>query len=318
MAERSLGLALSSGAARGWAHVGVLRGLDELGVKPKVISGCSVGALVGGAHLAGVLDELCVWARELSPLTALSQFGFAIGRGGLISSERAFAAFEGAEQDIRDLDVTFGAVATDLATGQPIEMISGSLIRAVRASTAIPILFNAVEYDGRWLVDGALADPMPVGLARRLGAEVVIGVDLTGVPRTLERFDSPPPGLPTVIEHQPQDETPLPAAMSKLIADTRSYIDRQLAAAKARTKAQPQLFETALAAADIFQMHLTAARARYEAPDIHLKPDMRQALPTEFDRADEFIEEGRRAILAQEEKLRLLLSAEPTHANAIA
>ncbi|MEL6364249.1 MAG: patatin-like phospholipase family protein [Pseudomonadota bacterium] len=316
---RKLGLALSSGAARGWAHVGVLRGLDEIGLKPDVIVGCSVGSIVGGAYLAGILDDVCVWARELSPLSAFSQFAFAMRHGGLISAERAFAAFKEADRDIRSLDIPFAALATDLATGDPVPIMHGSLLDAVRASSAIPIVFNAMRHDARWLVDGALADPMPVGVARSLGAEVVVGVDLTGVPRTLERFERGRAGLPTVVDRKDETSlTGLAAPLAKLVDDTREYVDRQIAVARARSRAQPQLIETAIAAADIFQMQLTAARARYEPPDLHLKPDMREASPTAFDRADEFIEEGRRAILGQETRLRDLLQRAEGRTDAIA
>lgn len=316
---RRLGLALSSGAARGWAHVGVLRGLEEAGLKPDVIAGCSVGALVGGAHLLGVVEEVCTWARELSPLSALAQFGVSFRSGGMLSAQNAFAPFAEKDRPIEELAIRFGAVATDLGGGEPVEIVHGSVIDAVRASTAIPIVFDAVQREGRWLVDGALCDPMPVGLARKLGADVVVGVDLTGVARTIDRFDPPPPGPPAVLPpDEIQDPGMLPAPLSKLIRDTRSYVEHQIESARLRSRAKPQILETSLAAADIFQMHLTRARAFYQPPDIHLKPDMREALPTAFDRADEFIEEGRRAVLEKADDIRRLLELEPQGDHAIA
>ena len=307
---RRIGLALGSGAARGWAHVGVLRGLAEIGVKPDVIAGCSVGALVGGACLCDALDAFEAWARELSPLSALSNFAFSVGRGGLVDGAAAFDAFRAYDRPIEDLPVKFGAVATDLGTGDEVWLTEGSLIDAAQASSAIPVLFQATLRRGRWLVDGALSNPTPVSLARALGAEAVIAVDLNAVPRVLHRFNPPPPSPPVVVETPtpPADES-FTDAVGRFIEDTRRLVDEQLALARARQQAKPQLFETAYAAADIFQMHLSRARLALEPAEIVLAPDMRDALPTAFDRADEFIAEGRRVLMEQADAILALAEA---------
>ena len=303
---KKLGLALSSGAARGWAHVGALRGLAELGLEPEVIAGCSVGALVGGAHLIGALDDLERWARSLTPLSALDSFSFKVRRGGFIDVSPAFKAFEKYDRKIEDLPVKFGAVATDLATGEEVAMTSGSVLEAAQASSAIPVVFHAVRRDHRWLVDGALTNPTPVTLARALGAEVIVSVDVNGVPKTLDRFGEKG-GLPAVVEPAPEAEPGAVGAVAKLIDDTQAAIKRQLDLAKARAAAAPHLFETALAAADIFQMQLARARTLVDKPDVTLRPNMRDALPNAFDRADEFIEEGRKVTLAAGPEIKALL-----------
>ncbi len=317
--RKKLGLVLGSGAARGWAHVGVLRGLEEIGVKPDVIAGCSVGALVGGAYLVGALEELEAWARELKPLSALKSFSLAVARGGLVNTIPAFTAFKSYDRPIEDLPVRFGAVAADLGTGEEVWLTHGSLIDAARASSAIPVVFHAVRREGRWLVDGALANPAPVSLARALGADVVISVDLNAVPRVLDRF-SPPPfvkepsGTPAVANRPAGPDPamtgapqPFTAAVTKLIDETRKRVNDQIEQARAKALASPQLFETAYAAADIFQMHLARARAVGSPADVYLAPDMRDALPTSFDRADEFIAEGRRALLEKRAEIEALL-----------
>ncbi|NNE41211.1 MAG: patatin [Marinicaulis sp.] len=306
--KKTLGLALGSGAARGWAHVGVLKALDEIGVKPTVIAGCSVGALVGGAHLIGALEEFESWARSLKPLSALDKFSLKVRRGGFIDAEPAFAAFREFDRNIEDLPVKFGAVATDLANGEEIHLTRGSVIDAVRASSAIPVVFHAVRHHDRWLVDGALANPAPVSLARKLGADVVLCVDLNAVPRALDRFDAPPPNVPAVIEANTAAQPGITGAVAKLIEDTQTAIKRQFDFARARKDASPQLFETTYAASDIFQMHLAKARMRAEPPDVLLRPDMRDAMPTAFDRADEFIEIGYRAMMDERGKLDVLLN----------
>ena len=306
---KKLGLALSSGAARGWAHVGVLRGLAEIGVKPDVIAGCSVGAVVGGAHLIGALDDLEEWGRSLTPLSALDSFSLKVHRGGLIDVGPAFNAFAKYDKNIEDLPIKFGAVATDLATGEEVTMTSGSLLEAVRASSAIPVVFHAVRRDHRWLLDGALSNPTPVTLARALGADVVLSVDVNAVPKTLDRFGEKA-GLPAVIEPAPPAEPGVTGAVAKLIEDTQRAVKRQVDLAKARAAASPHLFETALAAADIFQMQLARARSVVDAPDILLRPNMRDALPNAFDRADEFIEEGRKVVTDAGQQIQTMVAGD--------
>lgn len=306
---KKLGLALSSGAARGWAHVGVLRGLDEIGVKPEIIAGCSVGALVGGAHLIGALDEFERWARTLKPLSAFDNFALRPDRGGLIDASPAFEAFRVFDQKIEDLSTKFGAVATDLGSGEEVHLTSGSVIEAARASSAIPVVLHAVCVEGRWMVDGALVNPAPTSLARAMGAEIVISVDLNATPKVLERFKAKPPTVPAIVAPPPPAKAGMVGAVEKLIADTQRAIKMHMDIQKARADASPYFFETAFAAADIFQMQLARARRAVEAPDILLRPDMRDALPTSFDRADEFIEEGRRAVLALRLEIETKLAA---------
>lgn len=307
---KKLGLVLGSGAARGWAHIGVLRGLEELGLKPDVIAGCSVGALIGGAYLLGGLEELEVWARELSPLSALSSFSFGLKKGGFIDVNPAFEAFRHLDKNIEDLPVKFGAAAADLGTGEEVWLTAGSMLEAAKASSAIPLVFHAVQKGHQWLVDGALANPVPVSLARSLGADVVISVNLQAVPKVLERFDPPPPSLPVIVEKPslPVART-FPATLTQFIDHTKRRVDEQIALVKVRQAAKPQLFETAYAAADIFQMHLARLREETAPADISLEPDMRDAQPTSFDRADEFIEEGRRSILHKRKEIDAHLSA---------
>ncbi|GJL90879.1 patatin-like phospholipase family protein [Hyphococcus sp.] len=306
--SKKLGLVLGSGAARGWAHIGVLRGLKEIGAEPYAIAGCSVGALVGGAHLIGALDEFESWARTLKPVSALQSFALTLHSGGFINTAPAFEAFREFDKNIEDLPVKFGAVAADLATGQEVHITAGSIIDAARASSAIPVVFHAVKAEDRWLVDGALANPAPVSLARKLGAEVVISVDLNAVPRVLDRFIPVKERLPVPVHKDESKPDTVTGAVTKLIEETKEAIDRQIALAKASAMSKPHLFETAYAAADIFQMHLARARALAEPPDILLQPDMRDAMPTAFDRAEEFIEEGYRGLMAQRAEIERLLS----------
>ncbi len=181
MARRlKLGLALGTGAAKGWAHIGVIRALEEHGLVPDIVTGTSAGALVGGAYVAGYLDELEAWVRSLrwSDVVALLDFRFS---GGLIRGNRVINHLrEGMHGlQVEELPIPYAAVATDLDFGTEVWLREGPLLDAIRASIALPGLFSPLRVEGRWLVDGGLVNPVPVSLCRALGADVVIAVDLT-------------------------------------------------------------------------------------------------------------------------------------------
>jgi NTE family protein len=174
-----IGLALGSGSARGWAHIGVIRALEEAGIRPDVLCGCSIGALVGAAYADGDLDGLEAWVGKLAwrDVVGLMDVSFA---GGLIKGDKLMGFFERhfVDKDFSALPLPFACVATDLASGREIWLREGSVAAAVRASIAVPGLLAPVERDQRLLVDGGLVNPVPVSLCRAMGADIVIAVDL--------------------------------------------------------------------------------------------------------------------------------------------
>lgn len=174
-----IGLALGSGSARGWAHIGVLRALDRAGIRPDILCGCSIGALVGAVAAHGDLDKLARWVERLAwqDVVGLLDLGL---RGGLLKGDKLISFFEQhfLSTDFSQLKLPFACVATDLNTGQEVWLREGGLTAAVRASIAMPGLFTPVVREGRLLADGALVNPVPVTLARALGADVVIAIDL--------------------------------------------------------------------------------------------------------------------------------------------
>src|SRR5690606_14293613 len=177
--QAKIGLALGSGSARGWSHIGILRVLEEAGIVPDIVCGTSVGALVGAAYVDGQLEPFEKWVRSLTWQSVMGLLDFTI-TGGLIHGEKLFAYLRShfSEKDITSLPKLFGTVATELVTGREVWLRDGSVIDAVRASAALPGLFKPVQMDGRLLVDGALVNPVPVSLCRAMGADIVIAVDL--------------------------------------------------------------------------------------------------------------------------------------------
>ncbi|MEM9725705.1 MAG: patatin-like phospholipase family protein [Pseudomonadota bacterium] len=180
--EPVVGVALGAGAARGWSHIGVLEALEEIGVRPSIVVGCSSGAVVGAAYSAGALAPMKDFATALTWRGMLGYFDFSWRGGGLIEGRWLTDFFQETIGDhaIEALPLSFGSVATELSTGRETWFTRGSLLDAVRASIALPGLITPVAIDGRWMVDGALANPIPVSLCRALGAEVIIGVSMNG------------------------------------------------------------------------------------------------------------------------------------------
>jgi NTE family protein len=174
-----LGLALGSGSARGWAHIGVIRALAEAGIVPDVICGCSIGAMVGAAYADGSLDKLEGWVAGLTMRDVMGLLDVGFG-GGLLKGDKLIGFFERhfVDRDFSELKVPFACVATDLANGREVWLREGSVAAAVRASIAVPGLFQPVSRDSRLLVDGALVNPVPVSLCRAMGAEIGVAVDL--------------------------------------------------------------------------------------------------------------------------------------------
>jgi len=288
-----IGLALGAGVARGWAHIGVLRALKRLGIEPDIITGTSVGALVGGAHLAGHLDTLEEWTRNLGRMKIVSYLDLRVRSGGLISGGRLMAEMKRHMGDhrIEDLPIPFAAIATDLVTGHEVWLRTGSLCEALRASFSLPGVFPPMCIDQRWLVDGALVDPVPVSACRALGAEMVIAVnlnsDILGKARkpgtniaTAAGFD-----LLQVLEQTPTAEVPRPRRLDAL---TRRIFNREYEG--------PSVFGVMVSSLGIITDRISRSRLAGDPPDVQIMPRLGHIGLLEFDRASDAIDEGGAAV----------------------
>ena len=287
-----IGLALGSGAARGWAHVGVIRALDEAGVQPEVVCGTSSGAVVGGLYAAGRLDALERWARQLDRRKVLSLFDFSL-RGGLIKARKLLDALgeELGDPPIESLPLRFGAVATDLASGREIWLRKGSLMDALRASIALPGLVTPAEIGGRWLVDGGLVNAVPISLCRALGADSVIAVDLNTTLLRRRFQDS----VASAEQPEAEGEAP-PGSVRAMLQDFLADVRGRMGGGDAEDRASPpSLFDVIANSINIMQVRVTRSRMAGDPPELLVTPHLAQLPLLAFDRAAEAIEEGRRA-----------------------
>ena len=283
MARRpKIGFALGAGSARGWAHIGVLRALQSEGVKPDLIAGCSVGALVGAAFAASRLDQLEAWALAFDWRSMLRMIDIRL-RGGLIKGERVTDFFrqELVESEFSELAIPFAAVATDLHSGQEIWLREGRVSDAVRASIAVPGLFRAVLREGRYLIDGGVVNPVPVSLARAMGADIVIAVDV---------------GSDIVGRHarRKREDSNTPAGRHPLLG--KLFPRRDGAPAEGETGDPPSMLEALMGSIDVMQVRIARSRLAGEPPDVLLTPRLAHLGSLDYHRAAIAIAEGREAV----------------------
>lgn len=287
-----IGLALGSGVARGWAHIGVIRALARAGIEPDVIVGTSIGAVVGGCHLAGRGEALEAWARSLTRLRMISYMDFRVRNGGMIGGRHLVDALRQNLGDVRieDLPIPFVTVATDLVTGHEVWLREGDLVDAIRTSFSLPGVFEPVQHQDRWLVDGALVNPVPVSVCRALGVQMVIAVNLNADILGKERRAGA--AVPTVAgfdllnelqEHEGE------AAKRTTIGTLAKRIFR-------REPSHPSMFGVMISSLSIVQDRISRSRLAGEPPDVHITPRLGSFGLFEFDRAEEIIAEGEAAV----------------------
>jgi len=265
--RKKIGLALGSGAARGWAHIGVLRALTRLGLQPDLIAGCSIGALVGAAYAAGELDSLEQWVRGFTRLQVMSLLDPTFS-GGLFRGDKVFGVAEErvGELTFAELQLPFACVATELETGREHWLQEGPVMGAVRASCSIPGMFVPVQLDGRWLIDGAVVNPVPVSLCRAMGADLVIAVNLNS--DTRQNWSS-----------HDDDEV---AARHPLL----QWLPKRNHAGA------PSMLGVMNNSISIMQERITRARMAGDPPEIALNPHLGAVAIMDFHRASEAIAEG--------------------------
>jgi NTE family protein len=304
--QPKIGIALGSGAARGWSHIGVINELSTLGVKPEIITGSSIGALVGAAYAAEQLQQLEQWTRALDWRGILKYLDPSLLGGGLIQGERLseLVAQYVEELHFEELPRQLGVVATELETGREIWFREGPVMPAVRASIGLPGLFTPISHQGRWLVDGGLSNPVPVSLCRAMGAELVIAVNLNGdiLGRHFRQTGSKATAVRDVERGAFWDR--LAGQLKNGFSNRKEMLFSRLLG---ENRESPGLYEVLASSINIMQDRITRSRMAGDPPDITLTPRLSRLGLMEFDRAVTAIEEGHQAVRRMRPALEALL-----------
>ncbi len=301
-----VGLALGSGAARGWAHIGVIEALESLGIKIHAVAGCSIGSYVGAAYCAGNLKPLKSWVLSLNEWEVAKLMGVTFQKGGLASGEKVFAKLENefAPMDIQHLPIPFSAVATDMRRGDEIIFDEGSTVDAIRASCSIPGLFPPHRYQNRWLLDGATVNPVPVSLCRQLDVDIVIAVNLCS--------DFNPSDAELHNKQQKKNEDAFDKFMSQRLESFSQWWDSKFPSNDIKPEEEklspPSMFNCMSNAIDIMQDRVTRSRLAGDPPDIILNPKLGHISTMEFYRAEEAIEIGRASVMRVAEQIKYQLN----------
>ena len=291
-----IGLALGGGAARGFAHIGIVRTLVAHGIVPNIVVGTSIGAVVGGAYAAGHLDTLEEWARSLQPRNILGYLDIRLNGSGLIGGDKLAAQLEAAigQTLIEELPLKFATVATEVRTGHEIWLTHGRMVDAMRASYALPGIFAPVLVGDRWLVDGALVNPVPVSAARAFGAEIVIAANLSSdvfTHGTTIYSHGPSAEVTVAAAPEPLIEVPPPKrGFGKFFSPERT-VKREFFGGGGR----PGISTVMVDAFNIMQDRITRARLAGDPPDLLISPRVGQIGWFDFHRADDLIRHGARA-----------------------
>ncbi|MGM0631342.1 MAG: patatin-like phospholipase RssA [Pseudomonadota bacterium] len=301
MSEVKVALALGSGAARGWSHIGVIKALEEMGVRINMVAGTSIGSLVGAGYASGRLAEIEQWVQGMNRWEVFNLLDFGFNHGGIIGGEKVFnrAREEFGQRNIEDLPITYGAVATDLYSGREIWLREGDLYDASRASCAMPGVLSPKSFDGRWLIDGGLVNPVPVSLCRALGADFVIAVHLNSQlnSKALQRRGRsiPPQTEAEQLEKEKADmevQDNENGFFDNMWSGSKEYLDSFKERFRNNGDKAPGMFSVMASSIDIMQERITKARMAGDPPDILVQPKLGHIGIMEFYRGQEAIDLG--------------------------
>lgn len=306
--DKRIGIALGSGSARGWSHIGVLKALAEMGIRPGIVAGSSTGALVGAAYANNQQQQLESWVYSLSWKDIANYMDLSVVGGGFIQGEKLlkFARSHTDNPSIESLPISFAAVATELDTGREIWLRDGPLLEAVRASISLPGLFAPVKQDDRWLIDGGVVDPVPVSLCRAMGAEIVIAVNLNGGivgKHSRNKRD---------MKLKKREENNRIALLERVSAQLKNSLHERrdifLSQLFGENRHTPGLFDVMAGSLNIMQDRITRSRLAGDPPDIMLEPKLDHIGLMEYDKGEEAIAEGHACVTRMAEQLRSLLT----------
>ncbi len=313
--RKTVGLALGSGSSRGWAHIGAIEALQEENIPIDYVVGSSVGSYVGALYASGSLQRLKDFVLSMDGKKVFSYFDVVFPRSGILNGTKRLKELYSLHtdaEDFADLKIPVMMVATDLASGKKVVLKSGNILNALRATMSIPGLFAPVRIKDRWLVDGGLVDPVPVGVARVLEADVVIAVDLnsglvshkkplepsiSALPKKGDSLADNSELLKKMVAYYEQAETSFTSKISELLH---------------RESSTPDIIDTVMTSINIMQERITRINLAVEPPDVLIQPRLGQLKMMDFDQVEQTIEEGYAGVKEKMADIKKLLASTTT------
>ncbi|RLE19132.1 MAG: patatin [Acidobacteria bacterium] len=304
--HRKIGLALGSGSARGWAHIGVVQALAEADIHVDFIAGTSIGSVVGAVFASGNINALQEIVLQFDWKKIAYLFDVVLPKSGLIDGRKVSAFIRDYVKGINmeKLPIPFCTVSTDLTTGDEVVIRNGDIIEAIRASISVPGIFTPVKKDGKILVDGGLVNPVPVSVVRKMGADFVIAVDLNhdivegkgfrqGAGHELSTSDTGEKD----VQIKDKDNKILKALKKRI--DSVDFSALPQIRKWTSKEPLPNIFEVLMTSINIMETQITETKLKISPPDLLIQPPLGHLKFLEFDRAEEAIIAGYEETKAQ-------------------
>jgi len=310
MTSCKVGLALGSGASRGWAHIGVIEALLDANIPIHLVTGCSVGAFVGAIYASGGLERLKRFVIEMDGESMFSFSDFSLIRSGLLNGDKKVKelfCMHSDKKEFEELEIPLKVVAADMHSGDQVVLDTGDLLKAIRASMSYPGLFAPVFHKGRWLIDGGVVDPVPVGVARAMGSDIVIAVNLDSqlisrrrqqeTQKNSVHTETPPPGMRNEFLKK----------LSARYEAAEKMIRERLELQKEKKQTPPGTRQVINAAIQLMQDRITRVNFAVNPPDILIAPRLGDLKMLDYDQVEHSIEEGYIATRNKINDIRLLM-----------
>lgn len=321
--QKKLGLALGSGGARGLAHIGVIQALNEEGIEVDCLAGTSIGALIAASHASNSIETLHQFAVNLNWKVMTSYFDFVFPQKGLLQGDKIIELISKLLpiEQFDDLHIPTTVIATNIRTGEEVDLKDGNLIEAVRASVSLPGILTPHNIDGEYLVDGGIVNPVPVDVVRRMGADVVLAIDLNndlinrnGRRKTLRSHKSR--NRPRWIEEGPSRPSWVPKAFEDryitLEQSVKNSIGRWLEDEDDDQDRDPNIFDVMVNSLNIMEFQVTQSNLRKFPPDVLIKPQLGHLNLFDYNEAEATIQEGYNLTMEQMDHIQRLLEKPTT------
>jgi NTE family protein len=308
--RKTVALVLGSGSSRGWAHIGAIEALVEEGIPIDFISGCSIGSYVGAIYASGSLASLKDFVLSMDGQKVFSYFDVVFPRSGLLDGTKKVAelfSMHTAVERFSELNIPMMMVATDLQRGEKVVLKSGNLLQALRATMSVPGLFAPAWVKGRWLVDGGIVDPVPVGVARATEADVVIAVDLNSGITSRRMRRTKENEAETSVGEEPKFKSELLTKLTDYYETAETNFKNKINELLGRDAHTPDIIDTVMTSINIMQERITRINLAVEPPDVLVQPRLGALKMMDFDRVEQAIEEGYIGVKEKMEDIRALV-----------